>query len=239
MNLPDPKNYQDGVLYFHDTHKLVLHECSELEGLLADAESRGVFQSFGFRPEWEEVLNFFRKAAPHHEREEETLLFPMVAVHVPRVGFQQPNSTFRFLVDGHDALERSMKVLEHDWEVFCNKPRTANELDAAHDMHSEEDARFVSTGRELVALYREHIALEETRVYAIAEKLLSGAEKLQLMDLIRASNGDDAITTILNYEEPQFSDSTYNIIYSPTEAVAEEDSGLYEEEDDEDDQMEL
>ena len=59
MNFPDPQQYQDGVLFLRDTHKIVLYECAELEQLLADAQTRGVFQSFATRPEWNEVFDFF------------------------------------------------------------------------------------------------------------------------------------------------------------------------------------
>jgi hypothetical protein len=239
MNLPDPQKYQDGVLYFHDAHKIILHECAELESLLADADSRGVFQSFASRPEWSEIFDFFQKAAPRHEREEDEFLFPAIASHVPRVGFQQPDSTIRFLIEGHEALQRSMDVLIHDWEVFLNTPRDAASLGATHVIHAAEDARFVATGRELIRLYREHIATEETRVYVPADKLLSGDEKLQLIELIQASYGEEVVTSVYDFDEPRFSDPAYNIVYSPTEAVGDEMLEPEEEEDDEDDRMEL
>jgi hemerythrin-like domain-containing protein len=237
MNLPDPQNYQDGVLYFHDTHKVILHECAELENLLVDAESEGVFQSFATRPEWNDTLQFFQKSAPRHEREEEQFLFPAIAEHISRVGFQQPDSTIRFLIEGHEVLERSMDVLVHDWEAYLSIPHTASALGTAHDTHTTEDARFIATGRELIRLYREHIATEERRVYSQADKLLSGVEKLALSDRLRAFYGDDAITAILNYEEPRFSNPNYNIVYDPTEVVGDEalEPDEEEDEDNEDD----
>ncbi len=240
MNLPDPENYQDGVQYFHDTHKIILLACAELERLLADAESRGVFQSFAAQAEWSDIFNFFQKAAPRHEQEEEKFLFPAMAAHVPRVGFQQPDSTIRFLIEGHDALQRSMEVLVHDWDSFLGTPHDESAIGASHDAHSEEDARFVATGRQLIRLYREHIATEETRVYSVADKLLSGAEKLALADVIRESYGVEEVTPLFNFDEPRFSDPAYDFVYAPTEAVGEETLEPQEEEDDYDeDRMEL
>ncbi len=240
MNLPDPQNYQDGVLYFHDTHKIILHECAELERLLTDAETNGVFQSFAAQPNWGEIFDFFQKAAPRHELEEERLLFPALAAHVPRVGFQQPDSTMRFLTEGHEVLQRNMDVLVHDWEAFRNIPRDTTSLESAHDIHSVQDAHFVATGRELIKQYREHIAIEESRVYSMADKLLSGVEKLALADRIRESYSVEEVTPIFNYDQPRFSDPAFNIVYSPTEAVGDETVEPYEEEDDdEDDRMEL
>jgi hemerythrin-like domain-containing protein len=232
MNLPDPQKYKDGVQYFRDTHKIILHACAELETLLADAESRGVFQSFASRPEWNDIFDFFQKAAPRHEREEDEFLFPAVAAHIPRVGFQQPGSTIRFLTEGHEVLQRKMDVLVHDWEAFRNISRDAASLGAAHATHTSEDARFIATGRELARLYREHITLEETQVYAVADKLLSGVEKLELIDRVRESYADEVVTSGFVFDEPRFSDPSYNVA-SSTEAVGEET--FEPEEDDEDD----
>ncbi len=235
MNLPDPQSYQDGIQYFHDTHKIILHECAELEELLSDAESQGVFQSFASRPEWNEVFDFFQKAAPRHEREEMALLFPAVATHVPHVGFQQPGSTIRFLTEGHEVLQRNMQTLVQDWEAFRNVTRDAASLGAAHATHTSEDARFIATGRELVRLYREHITLEESRVYTVAEKLMSGEEKLELIDQLREAYADEVVTSGFLFDEPRFSDPAYNVIHTPTEAIGEDSYGPEEEEDDEDD----
>jgi hemerythrin-like domain-containing protein len=237
MNLPDPQHYQDGILFFHDTHKIILHECGELEELLADAQTRGVFQSFAARPEWNDVFDFFQKSAPRHERDEDDFLFPAVAARVPRMGFQQPDSTIRFLTEGHEMLLRRMAPLLKDWEAFRSVPRDVTALEAAHDMHEQEDARFIANCRELVRLYREHIALEETRVYSVADKVLSGEEKLELIDRIREAYGNEAVTGIFNFDEPRFSNPAYNVIYDPTEVIAEETLEPDEEEDDEEDMI--
>jgi hemerythrin-like domain-containing protein len=234
MNLPDPQTYRDGIQYFHDVHKVILHECSELEALLVDAESQGVFQSFATRPDWNEIFYFFQKIAPRHEREEEAFLFPALAAHVPRVGFQQPGSTIRFLTEGHEVLQRNMYALVHDWEAFRNISREATSLGDAHATHTSEDARFVATGHELVRVYREHISMEETRVYAVAEKLLSGTEKMELMDQIRDSYADEVVTSGFVFDEPRFSDPAYNMTNSPTEAIGEDSFELEEGEDDDD-----
>ena len=234
MNLPDPKSYQDGIQYFHDTHKIILQQCAVLEELLSDAESQGVFQSFATRPEWNDIFDFFQKAAPRHEREEQAFLFPAIAAHVPHVGFQQPNSTIRFLTEGHEILQRNMLALVRDWEAFRNITRDAASLGAAHATHTSEDARFIATGRELVRLYRDHIAMEETRVYAVAEKLMTGEEKLELIDQLREAYADEVVTSGFLFDEPRFSDPAYNVISSSTEAVGED--SFEPEEDDEDDQ---
>lgn len=233
MNLPDPQQYQDGVLFLRDTHNIILYECAELEQLLADAQTRGVFQSFATRPEWNEVFGFFEKSAPRHERDEDEFLFPMLAAHVPRMGFQQPDLTIRFLIEGHQNLIRQMTPLVHDWEAFRTVHRDAEMLGGAHAAHAEEDARFVATGKEMIRLYREHIAIEETRVYSAADRLLSGEEKLEMMNRIREAYGNEGITGIFTFDEPRFSDPAYDIQYAPTEAISEETIEPEEGEDDE------
>ena len=102
-----------------------------------------------------------------------------------------------------------------------------------HAAHEAEDVRFIATGRELVRLYREHIALEEARVYSVADKVLSGEEKLEMMDRIREAYGNEGITGIFTFDEPRFSNPAYDIQYSPTEAISGETIEPEEGEDDE------
>jgi len=230
VNLPDPKDYTDGVKFFRDTHVVVLHNCAELSRMLDDAEAHGVFQSFASHPEWESLFHFFTVDAPRHERDEDEILFPAVAARVPHVGFQQPDSPIRFLIEGHEVLARKTTALVHDWTVFRSTPHDAASLGAAHATHTKEDTNFIATGRELVRLYREHVQLEEERVYSVADKVLSGEEKLALADRLRDVYDNEAITSLINFDEPQFSDPHYNAQFIPTEAVGEEN--LPDEEDD-------
>ncbi len=231
MNLPDPKDYTNGLQFFIDCHKVVLHECAELSNMLDDAEAHGVFQSFASHPEWESLFHFFTVEAVRHESDETELLFPAIAPRVPHVGFQQPGSTIRFLIEGHEVLARETNALTHDWEVFRTHPPDAASLGEAHAKHTAEDANFISTGRELVRLYREHVALENERVYAVAEKVLIGEEKLELADLLRDRYDNEAVTAFYNFDEPQFTDPHFNAQFVPTEAIGENPL----EEEDEDD----
>lgn len=222
MNLPDPNGYTDGVQFFRDTHTVVLHQCAELSRLLDDAEAHGVFQSFASNPEWEDLFRFFTVHAPRHERDEDELLFPALAARVPHVGFQQPDSPIRFLIEGHKILAGKTEALVHDWTVFRTRPHDPVSIGSAHATHTKEDTDFIATGQELVRLYREHIAIEDQRVYAVADTVLSGEEKLALADRLRDAYGNERITSIFNFDEPQFSDAHYNAQFIPTEAIGEE-----------------
>ena len=217
MTLPDPKNYRDAVLFFHDMHKVVLHNAAELERMLNDAEKNGVFRSFATHNEWEELFYFFTEVAPQHERDEERILFPALIPKVPRVGFQPPTAPIHFLVEGHEVMQAKTIRLLEDWQSFRHINR-ASDLTDAHEKHQQEDAAFVAAGRELVALYREHVRLEEERVYSIAEKALSGAEKLALIDALRDQHDEETTTSMLTFEAPQFSDPHLRSQYESTDA---------------------
>ncbi len=233
VNLPDPKDYTDGVQFFFDTHKVVLHNCAELSKLLDDAEAHGVFQSFATHPEWESLFHFFTVDAARHERDEDELLFPAITARVPHMGFQQPDSPIRFLIEGHEILSQKVAALIHDWGVFRSRHYNPAELGTAHATHTTEDAQFITNGRELVRLYKEHVILENERVYAIAEKVLTGSEKLELADRLRDKYDQEATTSLYNYDEPQFTNPTYNVEFVPTEAVSDEDVPMEEDEADE------
>jgi hemerythrin-like domain-containing protein len=231
VNLPDPKDYTDGVKFFRDTHIVVLHNCAELSRMLDDAEAKGVFQSFASHQEWESLFHFFTVDAPRHEHDEEEYLFPTIAARVPHVGFQQPDSPIRFLIEGHQVLARKTRALVHDWTIFRATPHDPASLGSAHATHTKEDANFIAVGRELVRQYREHIAIEDQRVYDVADKVLSIEEKLELADRLRDAYDNEAITSLINFDEPQFSDPHYNAQFIPTEAVGEETIEGEEEED--------
>lgn len=233
MTLPDPNNYSDGIAFFRDMHKLVRQSCAELETLLADAETSGVFKSFATRPEWEDLFRFFTVIAPEHERDEERYLFPLVIAKVPHVGFQQPDAPIRFLIEGHEVIERKLMQLLKDWNVFRTKPPDPAAIEESHAKHQAEDAAFIASGRELALRYREHITIEEQRIYDLADRMLSGTEKQQLIDLLRAGHDNEATTTLLEFDRPQFSNPSLNAAES-TEAQGNVIFNFEEDEEDDD-----
>ena len=231
MTLPEPSQYTDGVLFFHDMHKVVLHECAELEALLSDAEKNGVFASFSAKPEWKDVFAFFQKAAPIHERDEERFLFPLVIQRVPRMGFQQPDAPIHFLLEGHDIMQKGLEKLVMAWDAFLKKREEGKTSDP--QKHAAEDAAFIAQGRELASLYRDHVAVEEQRVYSVAEKVLTGSDKLALRDALVDAHDNEAIMPVMQFETPVFTNSQYNITYDPTEAVSDAEFETEEDEDEE------
>jgi hemerythrin-like domain-containing protein len=218
MIIPDPAKYQDGVAFFRDMHKLVLHNCAQLELLLTDAEREGVFKSFAAKKEWDELLAFFVRVAPLHERDEETFLFPAIVAKIPRIGFQQPDAPIRFLIEGHEVLQQKTEAVVKDWFAFRNTTRDPTTLAESHAKHAAEDAAFIANGRELVRLYREHVATEEQRVYSIADQVLDFHERQQLIQNLRGVYDNEAVTPAMLFDRPQFSNPDYNIHYTNTDA---------------------
>jgi hemerythrin-like domain-containing protein len=215
MKLPDPSQYDDPIKFLRAIHGLVLQNSLELERLAADAEQRGVFASFASHPEWDDLLNFYTKAAPQHEKSEEEYLFPVLVRKLPRMGFQYEDSPIRFLVDGHDVLQARMIPLVSAWTQFKRKDRDAASLAASAGRHSDEDKQFVAVARELASLYRDHIKMEEDRVYTVADKMLGSDERVEIMAGLRSEYDNEAVTGSVYFDPPQFSNPQFDFVYRP------------------------
>lgn len=213
MKLPDPANYDDPIKFLRAIHAIVLKNSEELERLALDAEQEGVFKSFASHPEWNDLLLFYLKAAPQHEKSEEEWLFPVLTRKMPRLGFQNADSPIRFLVDGHDVLQARMMPLIKAWEQFKRKDRDESSLGASAERHAAEDAEFVAIARELAKLYRDHVDTEEQRVYSVADKMLGDADREEILEGLRSEYDNEANTGGIQFDPPQFSNPAYTMTY--------------------------
>lgn len=214
MTLPDPANFTDPIAFLRAIHAVVLRNSMELERLATDAATEGVFKSFAMHPEWEELLNFYTKAAPQHEKSEEDYLFPALVRRLPRIGFQQPDSPIRFLVEGHEVMQGRMESLVKAWRQFKRKDRDSASLDASAHRHSADDADFVSIAKELASLYRDHVKTEEEKVYSVADGMFDAEERAEMLDGIRSMYDNEATTGGgIQWDAPQFSDPKYSFVY--------------------------
>jgi hypothetical protein len=89
-------------------------------------------------------------------------------------------------------------------------------------------------------MYREHVRIEEERVYSVADKMLTHAEKFALMEQLLQGHDDETTTTLLQFDQPQFSDPSLRTENGNTDAR----SGLaldaeYEDEDDDGESLEV
>ena len=85
--LPDPQEYEDPVQFLRAAHAIVLERISMLEHLTAIAKAEGVAKSVAGNEEWSRLLQFFTKALPVHERDEEEHFFHLYLPNFPGLVF--------------------------------------------------------------------------------------------------------------------------------------------------------
>jgi hypothetical protein len=213
MTLPDPATFQDPIAFLRAIHALVLRNSQELERLASDAEKNGVFKSFAQHPEWEDLFLFYSKAAPQHEKSEEDCLFPVLVRRIPRMGFQQPDSPIRFLIEGHEVMQSRMEPLVKAWMQFKRKQRDDASLARSAERHAKDDEAFCSVAKELAALYRDHVKMEEEKIYSVADGILDGSERAEILAGLRSMYDNEANTGVPTFGVPQFSNPNYTYVY--------------------------
>ncbi|AGA33440.1 Hemerythrin HHE cation binding domain protein [Thioalkalivibrio nitratireducens DSM 14787] len=119
------------------------------------------------------VLDYFDKAAAHHHEDEEHDLFPLLRGAAGRPGWQAE------LPAVLDRLAAEHGTLAQDWA------RLRPELDALARGESAADLRCEA----VIAAYRQHMALENERVFPFAEQLLSARERAALGASMQARRG--------------------------------------------------
>jgi hemerythrin-like domain-containing protein len=222
IRLPDPEKYEDPIRYFRDSHGVVGSVVDRFEKLLNGARVDGISKSFASTEEWSELLQFFVHAAPIHERDEEKALFPLVIEKVPHLGFQAKGSPTRFIHDQHEAMQERSKALLALWKAALSQKT----------LTPEDEQNFVRTGTELVALYREHISLENGIIYTTAnDNLLSPVERIAIMMLVREQHSEKTVMPVLG-----FSDSPYEDAQEEDSADAIADDVIDSEEGDEEEE---
>ena len=176
------------------------HNFTDPTGLLSDCHRRvemflGTLEAVANvidRPATEETsralesaLRYFAQAAPKHTADEEESLFPRLRhIHHPEM-----EAAFARLEQLED---------EHRW---------------AAPLHAEVDrlgARYLSTGNlsgtevddfrhavaSLASMYKQHIAVEDSLVFPLAARMLSGAEKLIIAEEMAARRKVGVVTEI-------------------------------------------
>jgi hemerythrin-like domain-containing protein len=215
-HLPDPEKYQDPIRYFRDSHGVINEALVAFEQLLKEVAAGGLEKSFTQKEDlWSDVLQFFRRSGPRHEREEEETLFPVMSDKLPSIGFRSANDPSKFLSSEHFEMRRLTRNLTDIWNQF----KTSNAANL------EQAANFQRIGAELLSVYKQHIAKENEIIYKLAnEELLSPDEREEVMKGIVALNSPQSSTAILDYDQSDYSDVTKSDIgTSITDAVSEDE----------------
>lgn len=199
--LPDPREFEDPIQFLRAAHVVVTRELSLLESLLDDATNHGLDTSFREKSEWLEIFHFFTNSVGQHEEDEEEALFPYVRERIPNLGFQLPDAPIHFLTQGHEALKVRVEELVAVWREF--------QSGKVHDVSS-----FVAAGRELISLYKDHIATEERAVYQPANEALSPMERVAIMDLIRHNHSKSRYMEVPQFGRPSISGNYNPVIVS-------------------------
>lgn len=140
-------------------HERIQRQCRTLQRLGphlaehgADAAAREAAQA---------VLRYFDIAGVHHHADEEDNLFVLLRAHAEAPGHAG-------VLAGIEQLERDHRCMEHAWAALREALLRLVDGDAA-----AYDAEQI---HEFVALYEQHIALEEREVYDPGEAMLTPAE---------------------------------------------------------------
>ncbi len=150
--------FADPIGLLSDCHRRIEMFLGTLAKLAARAGERLEDQAA-----MEAALRYFEVAAPKHTADEEEDLFPMLRRREARDTVE----TLDRLEDQHataEAWHREVDVLARRW------------LDGGR-LSSEDAARLQDLLKRLTDLYAGHIEAEETRLFPLAQKVLSREEK--------------------------------------------------------------
>ncbi len=228
--VPNIEDYADPIQYLRAMHLVILDRVHTLEALIQRAQKIKTTGLDLQDPVWPELLYFFSRVLPLHERDEEEALFPVVLQKLPRMGFQPRNSPIDFLLNGHELLTERTELLTDIWRKYMDVGR-------AGSSEATEKA-FLDTATELVQLLREHIATEDKQVYSKANDLLTPEERSSIMANIEQRHMETVAMPMPEYDIPMFSLPLKFTIGEPEDNPADaisQDELSSEEEDSDDD----
>jgi hemerythrin-like domain-containing protein len=128
----------------------------------------------------ETALRYFREAAPKHTRDEEESLFPRLRALQNPVA-QAAFSTLDNLHEDHEIAD----LAHQEVEALCQQWLADDEL------AKEDCARLRDLLERLKRIYESHIAVEDTQVFPLAEKLLEASAIQAIAAEMAARRGID------------------------------------------------
>jgi hemerythrin-like domain-containing protein len=176
------------------------HDFTDPTGLLSDCHRRvemflgtleAVAQAID-RPATDETrraldaaLRYFAQAAPKHTADEEVSLFPRLRqIHDPEI-----ESAFSKL----DQLED-----EHRWAapLHAEVDRLGAQFLSTGSLSNPEVASFRKAVASLASMYKQHIRVEDTLVFPLADRMLPDAEKLAIAEEMAGRRKVKVVTKI-------------------------------------------
>ena len=114
----------------------------------------------------EAALRYFAQAAPKHTADEEESLFPRLR--------ENPDPELKSVLSALEELEKDHVVVS---ELHADVERLAARYLQDRALSAEDRTAFRQAVKELQLKYSEHIGIEDSEVFPLAERLLSESEK--------------------------------------------------------------
>ena len=165
--LPTPApGFDEPLAMLRTCHERIQRQCATLAKLAVHLRRDGL--SDGARQAAANIHRYFSSAGRQHHADEERDLFPQLRTEPALSGLL-------------DTLAREHAVMESLWqrlEPLLAAPDTIHDLDA-----------FAQLAGEFNALYRQHIARENSELLPLAEQLLSVEQQRELGARMAARRG--------------------------------------------------
>lgn len=163
LNSSPAAGFDQPLAVLRACHERIQRQCKTLQRLEAHLAQHGADEQA--RQAAQAVLRYFDIAGVHHHADEEDNLFPLLRAHTTAPGYAG-------VLAGIEQLERDHRRMEQAWAA----------LRVALHQLTEGDAKAYQPTQvhEFVALYAQHIELEEREVYDPGEAMLTPAELTQL-----------------------------------------------------------
>jgi hemerythrin-like domain-containing protein len=165
--LPTPApGFDDPLAMLRACHERIQRQCATLAKLVAHLRNNGLTDDA--RQAATDIYRYFSSAGRQHHADEEQDLFPLLRTEPTLVGLLDT------LAHEHVDMESLWQLLE----PLLAAPDTIHDLDA-----------FAHLATEFNALYRQHIARENSELLPQAEQLLSAKQQRELGARIATRRG--------------------------------------------------
>ncbi|MBI4549516.1 MAG: hemerythrin domain-containing protein [Candidatus Omnitrophica bacterium] len=174
-NIRAPK-FSDCLNELEAEHEESFRETEKLSDVLTNIRYEGKLSLGKNLKEANRLRLFFNRVMRHHARLEETVIFPFLEKHVPKM-----ESVIRLLRSEHADFEKTLI------EFNASLRAVDRENDAGKRLLSLE--KMQETGTYLIYLLRHHLYNENVSVYKTISRDLNPEEKKILVRKIRAAEG--------------------------------------------------
>lgn len=156
--------FQDPIGLLTDCHRRIEGFLSVL--LRVGLEARGGALTPQQRDGLETALGYFRLSAPRHTADEEESLFPRLR-SLDRPEIRDVLARIETLEQDHDRADAGHAEIERLGRKWLDSGSLA----------PGDAARFSKVLGELAALYKQHIAVEESELFPVAANVLDSADR--------------------------------------------------------------